>query len=121
MAHELGHIVIGGCQYDVFGSARLNDSAVLKNRNVIAQAQRLVQVVADKQDGLLHTSLQREKFVLQLASDQWVKRRKWFVHQQDIGIGRKRAGQPDALLHTARQFTDVTVGPLRQSDQFQFL
>src|SRR6266478_2171043 len=121
VAHELGHIVVRRRQYDVFGGTGLNDPAVLKDGNVISQPQSLVHIVADEKDGLLDARLQRQEFVLQLAADQRIQRRKRLVHQQNIRIRRECPRQSDALLHAAGQYADVTLGPLRQADQLQFL
>ena len=52
-----------------------------------------------------------EQLVLQLVADQRVEGRERLVHQQDVGVGRERAGEPDALLHAARQLADVRSPP----------
>src|SRR3984957_5532800 len=121
VAHEFRHVFIRGRQYDVFGGAGLNDAAVLQYGNVVSEPQRLIQIVADEQDGLLDPILQRQQFALQLAADQRVQRGKRLIHQQNVRVRRKRARQADALLHTAGQFADIAFGPLRQADQFHFL
>jgi hypothetical protein len=48
-----------------------------------------------------------------LDADQRVQRRERLVHQEDRRVGDKGAGQADALLHAARQFAHLALGPLR--------
>ena len=38
-----------------------------------------------------------------VRADQRIERAEGLVHQQDVGIGRERAGEADALLHPARE------------------
>ena len=113
--HELRHILVAPAQHDVLGRAGLHDPAALQDRDAIAEPQRLVQVVADEQDGLLDPLLQRQQFILQLAADQRIERRERLVHQQNVRVGGKGARQPDALLHAAGQFADIAVRPLRKA------
>ena len=54
----------------------------------------------DKDNGFMQFFLKIEKDVLHIGSDQWIKRRKGFVHQQDFRICCQRAGKADTLLHT---------------------
>ena len=97
----------------------LHDAPVAHDRDAVAEAQRLVEVVAHEQDGLLHARLQREQLVLQLVADQRVERREGLVHQEDVGVRGERAGEPHALLHAARQLADGAVPPVREADQFE--
>ena len=48
-----------------------------------------------------------------------VQRRERFVHQQDVRLDRKSAGELSALLHTTRQFVDVRAVEPRQVHQRQ--
>ena len=58
MLHELRNPGIGGPQHDVLRRAGLHDAALVHDRDPVADAQRLVEVVADEQDGLAHPLLQ---------------------------------------------------------------
>ncbi len=57
--------------------------------------------MAHENDGLSDLFLEGEKFVLKLGADEGIERGERLIHQQDIGIGRKGAGEADALLHAA--------------------
>ncbi|CPQ27485.1 Uncharacterised protein [Bordetella pertussis] len=103
------HVFGGGIEQDVFRRAFLHQLAVLQDRNAVAQAQRLVQVVRDEHDGLVQLGLQLQQVVLHLAADQRVQGREGFVHQQDLGVGGQRPRQPHALLHPARQLVGILV------------
>ena len=103
------HVLGGRGQQDVLGLAVLDQLAVLQDGNVVAQAQGLVQIVGDEDDGLVQPGLQLEQMVLHLAADQRVQRREGFVHQQDLGVGGQRPGQAHALLHAARELVRILV------------
>src|ERR1700722_10156982 len=105
--------------HDVLRAAGLHDAAAFQDRDLVAELERLIQVVTDEQDGALYPRLQRQQFVLQFAADQRIERRERLVHQQDVGVGGERARQADALLHAARQLVAVTITPCRQSDQLE--
>ena len=45
------------------------------------EPQRLVQIVADEQDGLLDSLLQRQELALELAANQRIERGEGLVHQ----------------------------------------
>ena len=47
--------------------------------------------------------LQVEQQRPHVRADQRIERAEGLVHQQDVGIGRERASEADALLHTARK------------------
>ena len=121
MLQEVGNIGRRRGVPDLVGRADLDDASVLHDRDAVAEAYGFVEIVRDEQDRLAHLRLQREQFVLQLAPDHGVQRRERLVHQQDVGVGRQRPRQADALLHAARQLADVAIGPVRESDQRQFL
>ena len=53
--------------------AGLQNAAAFEDRDLIAEPQGFVQIVADKHDGLLDARLEREQFVLELGADQRVQ------------------------------------------------
>src|SRR5438270_123962 len=59
------------------------------------------------------------QLVLQFRAGQRVERTKWLVQQQDFRLHGERAGDADALLHTARDFMRQLVLGVRQADQRQ--
>ena len=74
MLHELTDVGICRAQHDVLGRACLHDAPALEYRRLVAELQRLVEIVCDEQDRLAHARLQREQFVLQLGADQRIER-----------------------------------------------
>ena len=108
------HVLGGRFQQDVLGLSLLHQLAVLQDGNAVAQAQRLVQVVGDEDDGLVEPGLQLQQVVLHLAAYQRIQRREGLVHQQDLGIGGQRAGQPHPLLHAAGELMRILVLETRQ-------
>ena len=108
------HVFGGGLQQDVLGLPFLHQLAVLQDGNAIAQAQRLVQVVGDEDNGLVEPGLQLQQVVLHLAAYQRIQRREGLVHQQDLGIGGQCAGQPHPLLHATGELVRVLMLEARQ-------
>ncbi len=113
MAHKFGDVFVCGREHDVLCGAGLDDAPVLQDRDAIPEAQRLVQIMAHEQDRLFDARLQCKQLILQFAANQRIERGKRLVHQEDVRVRGKGARETDALLHTARQFADVPLGPLR--------
>src|ERR1700734_886568 len=67
MTHELGDVIVGRMLHDVLRAAGLYDAAAFQDRDLIAELQRLIQVVTDEQDGSLYPRLQRQQLVLQFG------------------------------------------------------
>lgn len=116
---ELRHVVVGRVGQDLLGGADLNDPTVPHHRDTVAEPHGLVQVVRDEDDRLAEFGLKLQELVLNLPADQRVQRRERLVHQQDLGSGRERAGQPDSLPHAAGKVVGQVVRPLRQAHHAQ--
>ena len=116
---EVAHIVVGGPEHDVLRRAGLDDAPALHDGDVVADLQRLFEVVADEDDRLLQRRLKLQELVLQLGADQRIERRERLVHQKDRRFGGEGARQADALLHAARQLMRVFLRPLVEADQLQ--
>ena len=98
----------------------LEHAAPAEHRDLVAELDRLVDVVGDEHDGLAQFALQPQDLGLQLLADHGVDGAERLVHQQDRRIGGKRAGHADALLLAARQLRRIAVGQLRiQADALQ--
>ena len=113
---ELGDIGVGRVEHDLLGRADLDDDPVLHDRDAVADADRLVEVVGDEDRGLAEVLGQLAELVLQLAADQRVERAERLVHQDDLRVGGQRTGQPDALLHAARELARVALQPVAEAD-----
>src|SRR5215471_16162664 len=87
--------------------------------HAVAQIDRLVEIVRDEQDRLSRLRMDTQELALQHLAGLRVEGAERFVHQEDRGIDRERAGEPDALLHAARQLVRILLGRLREADQRQ--
>ena len=96
-AHERSHVVVGRLHQQFIRRADLQHAALVQNRQPVAQAQRLVQVVRDEDDRAAGLGLQRQHLGLQAGPDQRVKRREGLVHHDDVGIQRAAIGVLTAL------------------------
>ncbi len=70
---------------------------------MVAEPQRLVQIVGDEHDRLAQVALQADQLVLHVTPDQRIQRAERLVHQQDLRVGAERSRQTDPLLHAARE------------------
>ena len=114
--HEFGDISIGRPQHDVGRRAGLHDAAAFEHGNLVAQFQGFVEVVRHEQDRLLDALLQRAQFVLQLAADQRVERRKRLVHRAGCrrrSQTREPARRAAACRPTARDRIDRPISKVR--------
>ena len=97
----------------------LQHAAAAEHRDLVAELDRLVDVVGDEHDRLAQFALQPQDFGLQVLAHHGVDGAERLVHQQDRRVGRQRPGHPDALLLTTRQLRRVPVGELGvQADAF---
>ncbi|SBV35188.1 conserved hypothetical protein [uncultured Stenotrophomonas sp.] len=106
---------------DFLRRADLHHAAIFHQHDAVTDLQRLVQVMGDEHDGLLHLALQRRQFLLHVTADQWIERAECLVHQQDVGLHRQCAGQPHALLHAAAELRGQGIFPALQAHQLQRL
>ena len=76
---------------------------------MIAQLERLVEIVGDEYDGLFEVALERDEMILHLLAYQRVQGAEGFVHKQDVGVRAQGARQAHPLLHAARELGRVGV------------
>jgi hypothetical protein len=69
--------------------------------NSIPEAHSLTNVVRDEDDGAPGLCPKALEFVVKQVASLRVKRREGFVHEKNIGLGGKGAGQRYALAHSA--------------------
>ena len=118
-AHELANVVVGGAAQNLVGRADLHDMAVLHDRDVVADAHGLVQIVRDEDDGAALDLLKAQQLRLHFGADDGIERGEGFVHQQNRRIGRKRARQTHALLHAARKLIGIARAPCAKAYLFE--
>jgi hypothetical protein len=69
--------------------------------DTISEAHSLTDVVRYENDGASGLAPDAFEFVMQQVSRLGVESGEWFVHQEDVGFGRKRTSNGDALTHAA--------------------
>ena len=94
---------------DLSRRAHLDQAAVLEDRDAVTYAHGLIEVVGDKDDGLVQGLLQFQQLVLHLRADQRIERTEGLVHQDDVGVCRQGTGQAHTLTHAARELVRVFV------------
>ena len=97
----------------------LDQFAVLQDGDPVAQAQGLVQIVGDEDDGLVQFRLQSQQLVLHFMADERIQGGERLVHQQDLGVRGQRAGQTHALLHAAGKLVGILGLETGQADLLQ--
>ena len=122
-ADEVGHEVVVRVAEQ---RGRVRDLGELaahpQHRDLVAELDRLVDVVGDEQDRLAELGLQPEELVLQLLADDRVDRAERLVHQHHRRVGGERPGHADALLLAAGELVRVAAGELRgQADPLEQL
>ena len=100
---------------DLDGRADLDELAdtVLvqqEHRRVVRHTGGLEHVVGDKDDGDLSGEASDE--VLDLGGGDRIERRAGLVHQQDVGLDRKGAGDAQPLLLTSRKAQGALMEPI---------
>ena len=88
-------------------------TAAAEHRHLVAELDRLVDVVGDEHDGLAEFALQPQDFGLQILAHHRVDGTERLVHQQDRRVGGQCPRHADALLLAAGQLCRVPVGELR--------
>lgn len=116
---EVGDVVVGRGLQDLRPGADLDQPAVLEQQDAVTQQHGLVEVVGDEHDRLLEVLLQADEQLLHVAPDQWVQRGVGLVHQEHLGVAGQRPGQPDPLLHAARELAGQRVGAVAEADLLQ--
>src|SRR5690606_1146962 len=114
---ELADIIVDRIEDDLLRHTELYHLARLHDGDAAADLQRLVEVVADEDDGLFQLLLQFYQLILKVLTDQRVEGGERLVHQQDVGLGGEGAGEADALLHATRKLVADLVGELVEAHQ----
>ena len=81
--HEARNIFVRRLQNDVLAGSLLNDFAVTKDRDAIAEPQSLIEIVGDEDDRFLDLILKIEKNRLHVHANERIEGRKRFIHKQD--------------------------------------
>ena len=119
-ADECRDVLVGRVRQHEGGIGVLQQhAAAAEHRDLVAELDRLVDVVGDEHDRFAQFALQPQDFGLQILAHHRVDGAERLVHQQDRRVGGQRPGDPDALLLATRQLRRIPVGELGiQPDPF---
>jgi hypothetical protein len=101
------NLVAGGCRSRT--ACRPARPAAIHHHDAVGDRQRLFLVVRDEDGGDAEFALDRADLVAQRHAHLGVERRQRLVEQQQLGLGRQRAGQRHALLLAAGQLVGIAV------------
>src|ERR1700730_374637 len=93
--------------------------AVREHGHPIGEIDRLIDVVGDKENAEIAGCPEIEQELLQIEAREGIQRAERLVHQQKPGIGRKRARNRYALLHSAGQLPGIVARKVLQVDELQ--
>ena len=116
---ELADVARRRVRDDLLGRADLVEHPVLHDRDAIAEAQRLVEVVGDEHHRPRTALLHRTQLVLHVAPDQRIEGGERLVEEEHLGVEHERPRQADALLHAAGQLLRVVVRPRAEPDRLE--
>ena len=115
LAEELGDEAVRRALVDVPRRRDLQHLAVVEDRDARRERQGFALVVGDENEGRPEFLVEPLHFVLHLAAQMFVERRKGLIEQEDRRLEDQRAGQRDALLLPARQFRPAACARVRQA------
>ena len=96
-------------------------AAVAHDRDPVAEAERLGEVVRDEDHRLARLLLEPADLVLHVAADERVERAERLVVEHHLRVDRERARDADALLHPARELVGELVRGVLEPDELQHL
>ena len=88
----------------------LHDTPAFHDRNAVADAHGLIQIVGNKHDGALLLGLQVQQLILHLCANQRIEGGECLIHQQDVGSLASARASPTRCFHTAREFVRIAFG-----------
>src|ERR1700674_1343925 len=87
-----------------------NDAAGFEQDDAGSEKQGFAEIVSDEDDGLAETAGEGAKFALEFGAGDGIERAEGLVHEQNGRIGRKGAGNADALTLAAGEFAGAAMG-----------
>ena len=110
-ADEVGHEVVDRVRQQVCRVGQLGEPPpTRRTADLVAELDRLVDVVGDEDDRLAELALQAQELVLQLLADDRVDGAERLVHEHHRRVGREGPGDADALLLAAGELGRVALG-----------
>lgn len=87
-----------------------NDAAGFEQDDARGEKQCFAEIVGDQDDGLAEATGEGAEFALELGAGDGIERAEGLVHEQNGRIGRKGAGNADALALPAGEFAGAAMG-----------
>ena len=106
---------------DLLGRARLLDAPRAQHGHGVGERERFLLVVGDEERARAGGAQDRRDLLAQALAQAGVERGERLVEQHDLGIGRQRAGERDALALAARELVRVRRGPVGEADEREAL
>ena len=121
VADEVLDVLVRGRADELLGRPELDDRAVAHDRDPVAEAKRLGQVVRDEDHRLARLGLEPADLVLHVSPDQRVERAERLVVEHHRRVRREGARDADALLHAAGELVRELVLHVLQPDELEEL
>ena len=121
VADEVLDVLVGRRADELLRRAELDDRAVAHDRDPVAEAERLGQVVRDEDHRLARLDLEPADLVLHVAPDQRVEGAERLVVEHHGRVRREGARDADALLHAARELVGELVLDVLEPDELEQL
>jgi hypothetical protein len=108
-------------EVQLLGAPGLHDPAGAHHGDAVGEGERLLTVVGDQQDGHAGRAQQGGELGAHLAAQQRVDGVPGLVEEDELGLGRQRAGERDALLLSAAELRGVAAGQVAEADEVERL
>ena len=109
-ADEARHELRVGTFVDLLGRADLLDASGVHDDDAIGHGHRFDLIVRDVDRRVVEFVVQPADFEAHVAAQIGIEIGQWFIEQQDVGLGRQRPRERDALLLTAGQLGRIALG-----------
>ncbi len=77
--------------------------------------------MCNKYDGFIELLLNGDQFKLHALTHQWIQRREGLIHQEDVRVVGKGAGNAHALAHAAGEIGDIFIFPAVKANHINHL
>ena len=93
----------------LFWGTFLDDASLVDEHNAICKAKRLVDVMGDKENGLVELAVNALQLVLQLGTGLFVHRTERFIHQDNRRFGSQSTGHPYPLSLPTTELARIAI------------
>ena len=96
-------------------------AAAAQHDCTVCHANGFTHIVRNHEHGHTPAVKERSRFILKFQACERIKRPEGFIHQQNVGLCRKRPREPRALLLAAREFRGKAFSQIRNTGKRQRL